>query len=147
MRSLDERVVLAPLYEDLDAEAEPLHVRRMAQKDVGAHPGVLGELLLARARGDELECAEETRCQRQRCKFCCQRYAAVGRKEKKGGTVLTRVAHGEQLLGVLAVALASGRLRAGELELQWGVAEGLDGAVAAGALCGRLGKVLRYVVR
>lgn len=55
---------------------------------------------------------------------------------------LTGVAHGEQLLGVLAVALASGDLGHGQLQIERRVTKRLDAAVAPCALSHSLGEEL-----
>lgn len=64
MRRRDDRVVVAPLDIDLDAQAKAVDVRLhgVAEEDAGGDLRVLRHLHLVRARGSELQCAEEASC-------------------------------------------------------------------------------------
>lgn len=107
MRSLDERVILAALYSNLDSQPKAIEVwiSGMTKEDSRVHFRVFREFLLIRTRRNKLECSEET---------CCMGYdnnawdvhQTLGflRQDRLRRT---GVSHGKQLFRILAVALAA----------------------------------------
>ena len=116
MRFSDDNVVWASFDGDLRTKPEAFEVRLgwMAQEHIGGDLGVLRQLLLVRARSDELQRAKEAR----------------------------RVAHREQLFGILSVALTSGRPRHRHLEVEGRVAERLHETIPARTFRSSFGEVL-----
>jgi hypothetical protein len=103
MSRINQSLVLNPIHIDVHRQPKAIAALRLADVHTRADDSVLCSLSLALLARNELE-----------------------RTEEAGG-----IAHREELLGVLAVTLASERGGHGEAKLEPGVVVGLDGAVTA----------------